>query len=98
VAAGEWRGNVKAMRIGRARMIAERHAAGLKAPGDRRKGRWWQKPKDGVEMAVRLIEDQLAQLPAVEKPAEQMTMPSFCGRGRGSAFCARMRFYRRHAI
>lgn len=88
----DWRGNVEAMGIAHARKAAELRALGLKWPGGRPKGRWAWKAKNEVEMAKRLIEDQLELLPAVGKPAEQMTMPELLHDG------ARLGLLRQHQI
>jgi hypothetical protein len=68
------------MVAGRKRYIERRHAAGLRAAGGRKSGRWWRKPVDEQERALRMIDDKLDTLPAPpDRPLEEWTVAEILG-------------------
>jgi hypothetical protein len=68
------------MMAGRRAYIERRHALGLKAPGGRKSGRWWRKPVDEQERALRMIDDKLDTLPAPpDRPLEEWTVAEILG-------------------
>jgi hypothetical protein len=68
------------MVVGRRAYIERRHSLGLKAPGGRKSGRWWRKPVDEQERALRMIDDKLDALPAPpDRPLEEWTVAEILG-------------------
>ena len=60
----------------RALWIERLHAAGLRAPGGRKPGRWWRRATSEHEVLMRKIEDAIEGLPArPDRPIEELTVP-----------------------
>jgi hypothetical protein len=75
-----WRPGLAAARAACDRRVIELHAQGRRWYGGRPRGRWWRKPVNEQERAVRMIDDKLDTLPAPpDRPLEEWTIAEILG-------------------